>query len=77
MISQGKPIHKALRRSGISLSELRASARRQGFPDLAAVHTAVLETNGIVTMFKEDEPGCYHPAEPGGVRIGKHRRGGS
>jgi uncharacterized membrane protein YcaP (DUF421 family) len=75
LISQGKPIHAALRRSGISLSELRASARRQGFPDLAAVHTAVLETNGVVTMFREDEPGYYHPAEPGGVRIGKHRRG--
>ncbi len=49
--------------------------RMQGFPDLAAVHTAVLETNGIVTMFREDEPGFYHPAEPGGLRIGKRRRG--
>jgi uncharacterized membrane protein YcaP (DUF421 family) len=65
-----------LRRSGISLSELRAIARRQGFPDLAAVHTAILETNGVVTMFREDEPGYYHPAEPGGLRIGKRRRGG-
>ncbi|MGH3005758.1 MAG: DUF421 domain-containing protein [Gaiellaceae bacterium] len=77
LISEGKPIHKALRRSGISLPELRASARRQGFPDLGAVHTAVLETNGIVTMFKENEPGYYHPAAPGGLRIGKRRRGGS
>jgi uncharacterized membrane protein YcaP (DUF421 family) len=76
LISQGKPIHEALRRSGISLPELRASARRQGFPDLAAVHTAVLETNGIVTMFRQDEPALYHPAEPGGIRIGKRRRGG-
>jgi uncharacterized membrane protein YcaP (DUF421 family) len=75
LISQGKPIHKALRRAGISLPELRASARRQGFADLAAVHTAVLETNGIVTMFREDEPGLYHPAEPGGIRIRKRRRG--
>ena len=74
LISQGKPIHKALRRAGISLSELRASARREGFPDLAAVHTAVLETNGIVTMFREGEPAYYHPAEPGGLRIGKRRR---
>jgi len=76
LISEGKPIHKALRRSGISLSELRASARRQGFPELGAVHTAILETNGIVTMFREDEPGFYHPAAPGGLRIGKRRRGG-
>jgi len=40
-----------------------------------AVHTATLETNGVVTMFREDEPGYYHPAEPGGLRIGKRRRG--
>ncbi len=73
LISGGRPVHKALRRFGISLSELRAIARRQGFPDLAAVHTAILETNGIVTMFREDEPGYYHPAEPGGLRIGKRR----
>jgi len=77
LISQGKPIPGALRRSGISLPELRASARRQGFSDLADVHTAILETNGIVTMFREDEPGYYHPAEPGGIRIGKRRRSGS
>jgi uncharacterized membrane protein YcaP (DUF421 family) len=74
LISQGKPLHKALQRSGISLPELRALARRQGFPDLAAVHTAILETNGVVTMFREDEPGYYHPTEPGGMRIGKRRR---
>ncbi len=77
LISQGQPVHKALRRSGISLSELRAIARRQGFPDLGAVHTAILETNGVVTMFRKDEPGYYHPAEPGGLRVGKRRRGAS
>jgi uncharacterized membrane protein YcaP (DUF421 family) len=77
LISEGKPIHQALRRSGISLPELRASARREGFADLGAVHTAILETNGIVTMFTADEPGSYHPAAPGGLRIGKRRRSGS
>jgi len=67
LISDGKPIHKALRRAGISLSELRAAARREGFADLAAVQTAILETNGVVTMFREDEPVYYHPAQPGDV----------
>ena len=76
LISQGRPVRSALRRSGIALPELRAIARRQGFPDLAAVHTAILETNGVVTMFSEDEPDSYHPAEPGGVRIDKRRRDG-
>jgi len=76
LISHGQPVRKALRRSGISLSELRALARRQGFPDLGAVHTALLETNGVVTMFRQDEPAYYHPAEPGGLRIGKRRSRG-
>jgi uncharacterized membrane protein YcaP (DUF421 family) len=76
LIAGGRPVRRALRRAGISLSELRAIARREGFPDLAAVHTAILETNGVVTMFREDEPQIYHPAEPGGPRIGKRRRAG-
>jgi uncharacterized membrane protein YcaP (DUF421 family) len=74
LIEKGKPVRRALVISGISLSELRAIARRQGFPDLATVQTAVLETNGVVTMFAEGEPHDFHPAEPGGMRIGKRRR---
>jgi len=74
LIRAGRPVSKALFREGISLPELRAIARRQGFVDLGEVHTAILETNGVVTMFREDEPGYYHPAEAGGLRIGKRRR---
>jgi len=74
LIENGKPIRKALRSAGTSLSELRATARRQGFAHLGDVHTAILETNGVVSMFKENEPLIYHPAEPGGLRIGKRRR---
>lgn len=74
LIENGKPVRKALFNSGISLPELRAIARRQGFADLGEVHTAILETNGVVSMFKRDEPQLYHPAEPGGLRIGKRRR---
>ena len=74
LIERGKPVTKALFRAGISLPELRAIARRQGFDDLGEVHTAILETNGVVTMFRKDEPGLYHPAEATGLRIGKRRR---
>jgi uncharacterized membrane protein YcaP (DUF421 family) len=74
LIEHGKPERAALRRAGISLPELRSIARRQGFADLGDVHTAILETNGVVSMFREDEPRIYHPAEPGGLRIGKRRR---
>lgn len=65
----------ALRREGISLPELRAIARRQGFPDLGTVRSATLETNGVVTMFGPGEPVRYHPQQPGGTRMGKRRRG--
>jgi uncharacterized membrane protein YcaP (DUF421 family) len=75
LIRDGKPMRRALRDSGISLSELRAIARRQGFADLGAVRTAILETNGVVSMFREDEsPADLHPAEPGGIQLGKRRR---
>ena len=74
LISRGKLVDAALRRERISPPELRSIARRQGFPDLHAVHTAILETNGVVTMFREDEPGHFNPAEPLGPAAGKRRR---
>ncbi len=74
LIQKGQPVPKTLFRAGISLPELRAIARRQGFANLGEVDTAILETNGVVTMFRQDEPGLYHPAEAGGLRIGKRRR---
>ena len=74
LVQNGKPITRSLLRAGMSLSELRAIARRQGFPDLAAVDTAILETNGVVTMLKQNEPSDLHPAAAGGgLRIGKRR----
>ena len=40
----------------------------------AQVKTAILETNGTVTMFRTDEKaGTYHPAMPGKRRFGKRR----
>ena len=74
LIENGMPVKRALFSSGISLPDLRAIVRRQGFVDLGEVHTAILETNGVISMFKKDEPQLYHPAEPGGLRIGKRRR---
>jgi uncharacterized membrane protein YcaP (DUF421 family) len=75
LIEDGKPVPKALRHNQISLPELRAIARRQGFTDLGEVRSATLETNGVITMFRKDEdPGTYHPMFPGGLRIGKRRR---
>ena len=74
LIRDGQPVARELFRAGISLPQLRSLARRQGYADLSEVHTAILEANGVVSMFKRDEPQIYHPAEPGGIRIGKRRR---
>ncbi|MGH2913401.1 MAG: DUF421 domain-containing protein [Solirubrobacteraceae bacterium] len=74
LISECQIDRRALRREQISLPELRAIARRQGFADLGEVYTAVLETNGVVSMFHQDEGCRYHPeATPHGLRFGKHR----
>ncbi len=74
LIRDGKPVRTTLRHAAISLDELRSIARRQGFDRLEEVDKAILETNGVVTMFRKDEPHRYHEAEPGGPRVGKHRR---
>ncbi len=74
LIEDGKPVTRALFRAGISLPQLRALARRQGYADLSEIHAAILEANGVVSMFKKGEPQIYHPAEAGGLRIGKRRR---
>ncbi|MGH2882532.1 MAG: DUF421 domain-containing protein [Solirubrobacteraceae bacterium] len=74
LIPEGRIDRRALRREEISLPELRAMARRQGFADLGEVYTAILETNGVVSMFREDEGCRYHPdMSPHGLRFGKHR----
>jgi|SRR5581483_3679820 len=62
LIENGQPVRRALRRAGISLAELRSIARRQGYASLGEVHTAILEANGVVSMFARDEPRAYHPA---------------
>jgi uncharacterized membrane protein YcaP (DUF421 family) len=72
LIEEGHPVTRELRRQMISLPELRAIARRQGFPELGEVYTAWLETNGTVSMFRKGEPGHYHPDQPG-LRAGKRR----
>jgi len=73
LVVDGKPVRAALRGAGISLSELRAIARRQGFADLGEVQTAILETNGVVSMFGEGEPAVYHPTEHPPIDDGRRR----
>jgi uncharacterized membrane protein YcaP (DUF421 family) len=75
LIQDGELEPRALRSQGISLPELRAIARRQGFPNLDAVGSATLETNGVVTMFAKGEPDRYHSHQPRSRARAKRRRG--
>jgi uncharacterized membrane protein YcaP (DUF421 family) len=53
LIQDGEVIPRALLTSGISTGELTAIARRQGHKRLKEVGTAILETNGAVSMFTD------------------------
>lgn len=54
LIRRGRLDWRELFLSSISLPELRSMARRQGYADLGDVKTAILETNGAVSMFDKD-----------------------
>jgi uncharacterized membrane protein YcaP (DUF421 family) len=53
LIQDGDVIPRALLTAGISTGELTAIARRGGHKRLKEVGTAILETNGSVSMFTE------------------------
>jgi uncharacterized membrane protein YcaP (DUF421 family) len=55
LMRRHKVDERALRRAQISVADLRAQARRQGFANLDDVGEVVLETNGTISMLREDE----------------------
>jgi uncharacterized membrane protein YcaP (DUF421 family) len=50
LMRSGKVLDARLRAEGVTMSELEAAARRQGFASLADVDKAVLEANGGITF---------------------------
>lgn len=50
LVQSGRPIEKVMRAEGITMGELEAAARRQGFNALKEVDRAVLESSGAVTF---------------------------
>jgi uncharacterized membrane protein YcaP (DUF421 family) len=50
LYKHGQPIHRAMAREAISLSELEAFAQGQGFESLRDVDLATLETNGMISF---------------------------
>ena len=55
VVDNGEPVWKVLRRERVSLDDLKAAARQQGFRTLADVRLAVLEANGQISFFPSDE----------------------
>lgn len=51
LIENGRLLEENLRRTRVNLDELSAHLRQQGVLDMREVQFAILETNGIVTVF--------------------------
>jgi uncharacterized membrane protein YcaP (DUF421 family) len=57
ILQDGDPLHRAMRRERLSLDDLMAAARQQGFERLSAIKLAVLEANGTISFFAADSSG--------------------
>ncbi len=55
VIDRGEPVWTVIRRERLSLDDLKAAARQKGFRSLADVRLAVLEANGQISFFPDDE----------------------
>jgi uncharacterized membrane protein YcaP (DUF421 family) len=50
VLEKGKPVERNLNRNRITVDELRAAARHEGYATLAEVEWAVLETSGRISF---------------------------
>ena len=50
VLEKGEPIRKNLDRNRITVDELRAAARHEGYGSLEELEWAVLETSGLISF---------------------------
>jgi uncharacterized membrane protein YcaP (DUF421 family) len=55
VLEKGEPIKKNLDRNRITVDELRASARHDGYATLAEIEWAVLETTGQISFIRRED----------------------
>ncbi|MBQ9543820.1 MAG: DUF421 domain-containing protein [Clostridia bacterium] len=55
LIRRGKPVQKELERNRVTLGELMAVIRQNGIGDVTQVESAVLESNGKISVLLKDE----------------------
>jgi len=65
VVERGEPIKKNLDRNRITIDELRAAARREGYAALAEVEWAVLETDGQFSFIPRRSDPPLVGARPG------------
>ncbi|MDE2291223.1 MAG: DUF421 domain-containing protein [Elusimicrobia bacterium] len=65
LVYRGETVDKNLAKERVAPRELRTLLRRQGVHEVAEVHEAVLESNGMVTIVRKSEVPFAYP--PGGA----------
>ena len=57
LVHNGRMLHHALKRAGMTRHDLMAGLRVNGVASIEDVHAAVLETNGRISVLKRSETG--------------------
>lgn len=57
IVRDGWPLDTVMRRERMSIDDLKAAARQQGFLSLGDIRLAILEANGQISFFSQDEHG--------------------
>src|SRR6478752_2617380 len=57
IVRDGWPLDRVLRQERVSIDDLKAAARQQGFDTLADIRLAVLEANGQISLFSSQQGG--------------------
>ena len=62
LVRDGVLFERTLQDAGITLEELRGALRQNGEAHVAAVHLAILETNGSISVLPHRRHGSEQPA---------------
>lgn len=57
IVQGGRPLSDVMRRERMSIDDLKAAARQQGFESISDIRLAVLEANGQISFFSADQQG--------------------
>lgn len=56
IVHDGKPLRDPMRRQGITMDQLSSALREHGVDDVSAVHLAVLESDGTISVVPSGAP---------------------